>query len=128
MRDLFKANDSLLDLIVGIVAFGALVELIAIWFVSDKIQFSVGLAFGVVIAIFMAIHMAYTLDRSLDLDEGTAMKKMQSGSFFRYGIVVCLVMLMTYFKVGNPLAAFAGIMGMKVSAYLAPFTHKIIRR
>lgn len=128
MRKLRDVNDSLPALFLGILIFGLLSELLPIWFVHDKAGYTVGLLAGVASALFCAWHMAWTLDRTFGQDEGTATKQMQKNSALRYGVrlIVLGVLIMT--GIGNPLSAILGMMGLKVSAYLAPFTDKLFRR
>ena len=48
-----------------------------------------------------------------------------SQNMIRYGVIVIAFGMLCMIDIGNPLAAFAGIMGLKAGAYLQPFTHKI---
>lgn len=128
MKRLREVNDSLPDLFAGILIFGLLAELIPVWFVSDKTGYTIGLVIGIISALFVAWHMAWTLDKAFSYDEETATRQLQKGSALRYGaqLVVLGILMVTGF--GNPLAAFLGMWGLKVSAYLSPFTHKLFRR
>ncbi len=125
LRDI---NDSLPALFLGILAFGFLAEIIPVWFVDDKAGYTAGLLIGVATALFSAWHMAWSLDRAFDCDEGTATKRMQKYSALRYGVQLIVLGVLIATGIGNPLAAFLGMFGLKVSAYLAPFTDKLFRR
>lgn len=128
MKRLGEVNDSLPDLFTGILIFGLLAELVPVWFVNDKAGYTIGLVIGIISALFVAWHMAWTLDKAFSYDEETATRQLQKGSALRYGaqLVVLGILMVTGF--GNPLAAFLGMWGLKVSAYLSPFTHKLFRR
>lgn len=76
----------------------------------------------------MAIHMAWSLGIALSLGEDGAIKMMQKHNLLRYGVVVLLLGLLMVLRLGNPLSAFLGIMGLKVAAYMQPITHKLFRR
>lgn len=128
MKRLSEINESLPDLMFGIVVFGIAAELLPIWFIEDKIGYSIGLLIGVISALFSAWHMAYTLDRAIDYDEAAATKQMQKGTALRYGIQLILIGILGVTGIGSPIAAFIGMLTLKVSAYAAPFTHKILRR
>lgn len=128
MKKLSEMNDSLPDLLVGEVVIGVLAELIGVWFVSDRLGYTVGLFIGVLAAMFCSWHMAYTINKAVDYDETIAVKSLQKSSAIRYGVLLIVLGVLMITGIGNPLAAFIGMIGLKVSAYLAPFTHKIIRR
>lgn len=128
MKRLSEINESLPDLMFGIVAFGIAAELLPIWFVEDKTGYSIGLFIGVISALFSAWHMAYILGRAIDYDEAAATKQMQKGTALRYGIQLILIGILGVTGIGSPIAAFIGMFTLKVSAYAAPFTHKILRR
>lgn len=121
-------NKTLLELIAGIFIYGLLCQIVGLIFTKDTAGYSSGLWIGIATAVAAALHMWRSLDRSLDLDEGTAGKKMQMQSIIRYTVIVIIMGLTMINGFTNPLAAFLGIMGLKVAAYLQPFTHKLLFR
>lgn len=123
-----EINSSLPDLFAGILIFGALVEIIPVWFVNDKAGYTIGLLIGIVTAMFVAWHMAWSLDRAFEFDEGTATKRLQKNSALRYGVQLIVLGILIITEAGNPLSAFLGMWSLKVAAYTAPFTHKLFRR
>ncbi len=127
-KKLTQLSDVLPDLWVGILLYGVLCEIVGLIFVEDKMFYSVGLVVGVICALFMATHMAWSLRGALDLGEEGAVKKMQFHNILRYAIIVVIFFLLLFTNLGNPLSAFLGVMGLKVAAYLQPITHKIFRR
>ncbi|MCM1162314.1 MAG: ATP synthase subunit I [Roseburia sp.] len=124
IKKIRQLNSALPGLFLGICASGILFGMIFIWFVEEKGQFCLGLLLGVVMALLMAWHMAYTLDAAMNLGEEGAVKVMQKHYFLRYGAVVLLCGIVMVTEIANPLAVFLGIMTLKVAAYLEPFTHK----
>ena len=48
-----RINDALPGLVFGIVFYGIVVQLIGVWFVTDKISYSIGLWYGIAIAVGM---------------------------------------------------------------------------
>lgn len=123
-----EINSSLPDLLAGILIFGALAEIIPVWFVNDKAGYTIGLLIGIVTAMFVAWHMAWSLDRAFEFDEGTATKRLQKNSALRYGVQLIVLGILIITEAGNPLSAFLGMWSLKVAAYTAPFTHKLFRR
>ena len=71
-----EINSSLPDLLTGILIFGAVAEFIPVWFVNDKAGYTIGLAIGIVTAMFVAWQMAWSLDRAFGYDEETATKRL----------------------------------------------------
>lgn len=121
-------SDVLPDLLIGILLYGVVCEAVGLIFVKDRLFYSIGLLIGILCAMGMAVHMAWSLNRALDLGESGAVKKMQLHNLLRYGIVVVVIFALWLSGIGNPVVAFLGIMGLKVAAYLQPFTHKLFRR
>lgn len=121
-------SDVLPDLLIGILLYGVVCEAVGLIFVKDCLFYSIGLLIGILCAMGMAVHMAWSLNMALDLGESGAVKKMQLHNLLRYGIVVAVIFALWLSGIGNPVVAFLGIMGLKVAAYLQPFTHKLFRR
>ena len=65
-------------------------------------------------------HLQFWVERACKLGDG-AQKYATSKNLLRYAVVLVVfaVLMLTHFA--DPLAAFAGLMGMKASAYLQPF-------
>ena len=128
MKKLRDINESLPELWIGILIFGLLVEFVPVWFVADKLGYTIGTVAGVITALAVAMHMAWSLNRSFDYDEGGAIKHMQKSSALRYGVQLIVLGILIATGWGNPISAFFGMFGLKVSAYVAPLTHKLFRR
>ena len=118
----------MLDMCIGILLFGILCLGIGLFFVKDKLGYSIGLLIGIAMAIGCACHMWWALNRALDLGEDDAQKLITTYSIFRYGVIVIVMGLVMISGFANPLASFLGIMGLKVAAYLQPLIHKATRR
>ena len=86
------------ELVAAIIIYGLAAWLAGIWFVRDKLMFSTGLFIGICLAVGMAVHMAVVLEDAVSA--GSSQSK--------------------------PIAAFAGVMGLKIAAYVQPFFHKIL--
>lgn len=123
-----KINTALPGLLIGIILFGILCQVLVFFVVEDKTSYSIGLWVGVLTAIFMAFHMAVTLNTAVERDVKGAQASATRQNIIRYFIVVVILGILMLTKVGNPLAAFAGVMGLKVSAYLQPLLVRLSRR
>lgn len=121
---ILKMNRTLFELETGILIFGILCQLCLLPF-GQRAYLSAGLWVGILTAAFAAFHMWRGLDRGLDLGEKEAVTYFSRQNIIRYLVIVLVLILATVSGVANPLTAFLGIMGLKVSAYMQPFTKKI---
>jgi hypothetical protein len=122
---LSKINTALPGLLLGIILFGILCQIVGLFLVKDKADYSIGLWIGVLTAIFMAFHMAICLNSSVVLNEKGARATATRHNIIRYFIVVMVELVLVLTQVGNPLSAFLGIMGLKVSAYIQPLLSRL---
>ncbi len=120
-------NRTLFELEVGILIFGGLCQLF-VFLPKDKLSYSLGLWVGIITAAFAAFHMWWTLDKGLDLEEKSAVGYLGRQNVIRYVVIVAVIVTAAVSGVVNPLSAFLGVMGLKVSAYMQPLTKKISRR
>ena len=129
---MIKKMDSLkrtvLELLIGILLFGLVFEVVGVFIAADWISHTIGIGCGMLLAAGMTIHMAYNINDAMDWDAQHAAKTLRRGSFFRYGMVTLLMMLFAYFKIGNIISCFFGIMTLKTAAYSQPIVHKVINK
>ena len=124
-----RINDALPGLVGGIILYGAVVQLAGVWFVEDRLGYSIGLWYGIAIAIGMAINLAVVIyDSVLEDVGGKANNRVIAKSVFRYLMVVILFFILGYFNFGNFIMAFVGVMGLKVSAYMQPLLMKAMHQ
>lgn len=128
MSPLRKRPDAVVkEMWMGICIWGIAAGLVAVCFVKDRIHFTAGLFAGCLLAAAGVWHMWTVLDRALDLGEG-AQRYVTVRSLARYGVFVLVFVVLAVTRAADPLAAFLGLMGMKVAAYLQPLLHKMRRR
>lgn len=112
---------------IGIGLWGAVCELVTVWFVKDRLSCGLGILIGCVLAAAGVWHMWKTIDQALDLGDG-AQKYLTGRSWIRYGVFVAVFAALMVTGFANSLTAFLGLMGMKVSAYLQPTVHKVLEK
>ena len=117
---------TLLELWAGITATG-FVGQVVVFLVERKAYFTIGWWYGIVLSLFMAWHMWRSLDRGLDLGDGAG-QYLSKANIIRYVIVAAAYIALALLDFGNPIAAFFGILMLKVAAYIQPFTHKIFKK
>jgi hypothetical protein len=117
-----RINQSLPGLVAGIIGYGVLVQLVGVWFVEDKLHYSIGLWFGIAVAVGLAINIATVIFDAVMMDTTGkhANRRIIAKSVIRYVVVVILFFILGYSKLGNLFSAFLGILGLKISAYLQP--------
>ena len=124
-----RINPSLPGLVAGIVIYGFIIQFTGVWFVEDKIGYSIGLWYGIAIGIGMAINLATVIYDAVTFDgEGNANKSVAAKSMLRYIVVAILFGILGYFEFGNLFTAFLGVMGLKFSAYAQPLLNKLVNK
>jgi len=119
-----RLNDALPYLMSGIFFYALIIELVGVWFVKDKLGYSIGLWYGAIVAMGMAYNMAKLIYDSCTID--SRKKVVIAKSVLRYAVVVILLMAIGYFKFGNLYTAIIGLFGLKIAAYLVPLQAKLV--
>ena len=124
-----RLNQALPSLLAGILLYGIFIQLAGVWFVEDKLRYSSGLWIGIVTAMAMAYHIALIIAESVDsVDPEKARVRIIAKGILRYAAVVIVFSVTMYFDLGNLVTLFIGVMGLKISAYLQPTLHKMMRK
>lgn len=122
-----RINPVLPELMLELVVYGLVIQLTGVWFVEDRLRYSTGLWIGIGVAAVMAINMAVVILDTVELmAEKRASRRSAVFAAIRYIGVVAAFVITGIFNLGNLITMFIGVMGLKVAAYLQPFTHKII--
>ncbi len=130
-----KINETLLELITGIVTAGVLIQIIEILvsvaypeLAGSRMSFALGLWIGVVTSVGLSVHMYWSIDRALDMQSGDAEKYMRKAYIIRTVAIFVVAGIVTYFKLGYVMAYFLGVLCLKFGAFLQPLMHKIRER
>lgn len=122
-------NETLKDLIIGIVLSMIVVCIIGALVSNNKVAFILGDILGSIIAILLSIHLNATIARALDMNEEGAAKYTKKMSILRLIIMGCAVVVaLTLPEVFNLIGTLLGILGLKISAYLQPLTNRYITK
>lgn len=128
IETLKKKNRTLLEMFTGILFWGIVCQIVGVIFVHDRIYYTVSLWFGILLALISTVHMYRCLDHALDYDEKDASKLIFRGYIIRYvsfAVILCITMIT---EIMNPLVVFLAYMGLKVTAFLQPITHKLCNK
>lgn len=120
-----QSNETLVEMWAGTVFFGILCQTGIVWFVKDKISYSIGLWLGILAALMVVLHLNKTLKRALELGENGAKRHIVLWSLVRYFVIIVLMAVIMITDFASPLAAFLGLMGIKAGAYLQPVVHRV---
>ena len=119
---------TVLEIIIGILSWGTLFEIGGLILAKNRVTYSVGMLCGILIAVGLTVHMAYNVNNALDWEPEIAKKEVRKGATFRYLAVVVITVLLAYFKIGDILSCFLGIMTLKTAAYVQPYVHKLLNK
>lgn len=121
-----RLNEALPGLVFGICIYGVLLQILGVWLTDDKLRYTTGLWIGIGCALFMAVHMAVSIEDAVSIGtEDGAKKKTIASAMFRYVVVLLVLTVMCYFNLGSILPAFLGVLGLKISAYLQPLFRRL---
>ena len=123
--ELLKENKTLQEMMFGSFVFSLIIEIVLLIFFDNRLYHSIGMLVGFLVSLALAYNMADTIDIAVDLDEKSAKAFLQKKSSLRYLAVCVAIIVLGVSNMGNPLTCFAGVMGLKIGAYLQPFTHKL---
>ncbi|MBQ8041222.1 MAG: ATP synthase subunit I [Lachnospiraceae bacterium] len=126
-----KMDETLKELMTGILLFVLMCLLIGVWFVPSAWKYILGLFIGMVLAEAAAVHMYVSLRRNMDMNAGrenAANTYSVKNSMIRYAVILIVFLVVCLTDFAYPLAVFLGIMGLKAGAYLQPYTRKYLFR
>ncbi|MDD6037821.1 MAG: hypothetical protein PUD20_03345 [bacterium] len=124
-----RLNEALPGLLLGIIGYGLLFQLTGVWFVDDKLLYSVGLWIGIACSVFMAVHMAISIEDAVSIGtENGAKRKVIASALIRYVVVLIALVAMLYFQVGMLLPAVLGVLSLKLSAYTQPVFYRLFAK
>ncbi len=115
------------ELIIGNTVYGIMGILVLLIF-PNRIYNEVGFVWGVAVSCAMTIHMYTSLQKSMDMGETGALKNTRITYGARVAMVFIAFAILAYIGCGNVITGVIGLFALKVSAYIQPFTHKILER
>lgn len=120
-----KKENTLLELLVGIIFLGLVIQVVCIFVSKNYLYNAIGLWSGIAIACFSAIHMKRSIEDALELGEHQATKYVRGAYVKRMLIALVAMGIVIYFNIGNPIMLLIGVFPLKIAAYLQPFVHKL---
>lgn len=121
-----KINQTLSELMVGILASGVLVWLISMIFTGPDAAFAGAFGTGVAAAVLLAVHMYRSIDRALDMDSGDAEKYMRRAYLIRTLFIFLVAGVVCRINADDIIAVFLGMLCLKFGAFLQPMVHRVL--
>lgn len=136
VKSKIKLDDSIKELLIGIFAYEVVAQIIGLILVliienGSVLKYTIGLWIGAILAIASALHMWWCLVKNLSDNadrEGSARAFAVSQNLLRYFVILAVFAGLCLTTFSYPLAAFAGIMGLKIGAYIQPIVSKLVKR
>lgn len=117
----------LIELLLGICLYGLMGTVLILLLISDEGKTLRGFLAGAAVSSGMVIHMYLELEKALYMGEAGALKHTRMTTAFRM-ITVAVIMVILGLAREDVIAAIAGLMALKVSAYIQPLTHKCFNK
>ena len=97
-------------------------------FLPNSSFYGIGFLFGVLFSMFSSVYMGKSLDAAVYHEGNGAAKKMIIGYIIRIVVMAVILIGLYQTNVGDMFCAFLGMLALKVTAYIQPFTHKIFTK
>lgn len=123
-----KINRMGKELLIGNIIYYIIGQIIILCVAERKFYISFGFFLGVLISTCMVIHMAVVIEQAMCFNEKGAETHIRKTTAIRMVLVMVALIIIGLTDIGNIVAAVMGVMALKVSAYLQPFTHKVLVR
>ena len=126
IKEYLSENTTLKEMLTGILIWALLWQTGILIYPRQRMYNTTGLWIGIFLAVFYSISLLRSIETSLEYDEKSAVTYSRKKYLLRYGIVCIVFVLTALLKAGNLLCLFAGLMGIKIGAYLQPFVRRRI--
>lgn len=124
-----KINQTLFELIVGILVSGVLIQLISMIVMGGfDLTFSASFWVGIATAVLLSAHMYRSIDRALDMAPDDAQKYMRKTYLVRAAIIFMVAGIVCWIDSEDIIAVFLGILCLKFGAFLQPLLHKVMKK
>lgn len=121
-------KQTLSELVVGTIVWACLFAIGGVLLTSNKLSYLLGMLLGTVVAVIMAISMYRSLEKSIDMESGAAVGYTNRKVLYRVLLLIAAVAVsILASKYISFYGVIIGILCLKLSAYVQPLTHKLLR-
>ena len=125
---MMEKNNTLFEMIVGIIIWGMLAQVVLLIGFKDYLYNAIGLWCGIAVSVGWAIHLKRSIDEVVYLAGEYAEREYRSSAAKRMGIAAIVIGVVFYKGWANPLTVLVGIFALKISAYAQPSVHKVFQK
>lgn len=129
MERLKHLNQALPEMIISQAVLLVIGEVIILCVGINTFAVGTGYAAGIIYSVISLIHMAVVMDRAMYYEEKGAVTRTVGGYFVR--LLIFAAVEAALYKAGGVTAMFSSIAALftvKVSAYIQPFTHSLLKK
>lgn len=119
-----EIKETLTSLLAGIFGLSLLFFAVGVFIARDKIAWSLGLSFGFIGAVVMAVHLTMTLKNQMDMDAKSGNKYMIKNTMLRFIFMAVLIYISLKVSRISFIGVLLGILTLKMSALLQPYINK----
>ncbi len=112
-----RISDTGVKLLLGDILFYIAGQVLILIFAKKKLYVSTGFLIGVLLSVYMTIDMTIASMKVVHYNEHSAVKRMRIMSVLRDFVVFAGLVFVGVTRIGDILAAVAGIFALKLSAY-----------
>ena len=88
-----------------------------------------GYAAGIALSIYIILDMAFTIEEVIDSgDPDYARRKTMLHAGIRKFVLIGVIISALYLKFVNPVVIVFALFGIKIAAYMQPYTHRFLRK
>jgi hypothetical protein len=127
-KKLSELNETLLDLIIGIIIFDVIAGILGMIIVQNKLYYLIGIGAGMIEAVIFSFLMLYYIDGALDMEPKSANAYMVKGSIIRYVVMIITAAIAINLHVTCFAGVILALMGIKAAAFMQPFVNKSITK
>ncbi|HAG68483.1 MAG TPA: hypothetical protein DCL38_00755 [Lachnospiraceae bacterium] len=121
-------NETLSEVLAGIILWSGACLVASMLLCRDRPRAVVGLIAGTALSVFYILNLYSSIEGALDFDEKGAVAYTRKKYLIRYLVICICFTLVAATGAGNIYTCFAGIMGIKIGAYIQPLVRKYIFR
>ncbi len=125
-----KINETLAELLCGILASGVVIQLADLavteiyrQFRGMRLLFAGGFWIGIAVAALLAVHMHCSIDHALDMSPKDAESYMRRAYLIRAAVILLVAAGVKYLHLGYVMAYFVGVLCLKFGAFLQRLLH-----